>query len=162
MEGINGIRVAILTASDTRSIEDDASGQRLRELLEKVGADVVEHLIVSDDKDEIRSVLLTLVDDMQADLILTTGGTGLGPRDNTPEATQQVIDREAPGIAESMRFSTAAKTPSAVLSRGIAGTRDRTLIINLPGSPKAVEECFSVIYPILGHALRMVRGDTEH
>lgn len=162
MESIIGIRVAILTASDTRSIEDDASGQRLRELLEEVGADVVGHLIVSDDTEEIRSVLRTIVDEKRADLILTTGGTGLGPRDNTPEATQQVIDREAPGIAESMRFSTAANTPSAVLSRGTAGTRDGTLIINLPGSPKAVEECFSVIRPILGHALRMVRGDTEH
>jgi molybdenum cofactor synthesis domain-containing protein len=95
-------------------------------------------------------------------MILTTGGTGLAPRDNTPEATRGVIDREAPGIAEALRRETACRTPMAMLSRAIAGTRNGTLIINLPGSPKGVEECFEVLRPILAHALEQLAGNTKH
>jgi molybdenum cofactor synthesis domain-containing protein len=112
--------------------------------------------------ESIRDELIAIADQPGINLVLTTGGTGLGPRDNTPEATLQVIDREAPGIAEAMRNATARLTPTAILSRGIAGTRKRTLIINLPGSPRAVTECLAVIAPILNHAVRMVAGDTKH
>ena len=94
--------------------------------------------------------------------ILTTGGTGLGPRDNTPEATRAVIEREAPGLAEAMRRETYAKTPLAMLSRGICGIRGDTLIINLPGSPKGVEECFGIVRPVLQHAIDLLSGDTQH
>ncbi|HVF30531.1 MAG TPA: MogA/MoaB family molybdenum cofactor biosynthesis protein, partial [Pyrinomonadaceae bacterium] len=103
---------------------------------------------------------LMLRDDVN--LILTTGGTGFAPRDNMPEATRAVIDREAPGIAESLRRETAANTPMAMLSRGIAGTRGQTLIINFPGSPKAVAECFAVIRPVLQHCIDLIGGRTKH
>ena len=95
-------------------------------------------------------------------MIVTTGGTGFGPRDNTPEATRAVIEREAPGLAEAMRRETSSKTPMAMLSRGVCGIRGTTLIINLPGSPKAVEECFEVIRPVLRHAVSLICGDTDH
>ena len=95
-------------------------------------------------------------------LIVTTGGTGFGPRDNTPEATQAVIEKETPGLAEAMRRETYSKTPLAMLSRGICGIRGSTLIVNLPGSPKGVEECFAVIHPVLSHAIALLAGQTEH
>lgn len=138
------------------------SGSRLVDLLGAVGADVVEHLVVSDDLDGLRNTIYVLTEREEINLILTTGGTGLGPRDNTPEATGSVIDREAPGIAEAMRRETSAKTAMAMLSRGIAGSRNGTLIINLPGSTKGVEECFEVIRPVLQHAVDQVAGQTEH
>ena len=156
------ISAAVLTASDSRSIDDDLSGETLKALLESHGARVVSHAVVSDDLKSISDELLSMIERPDVNLILTTGGTGLGPRDNTPEATLAVIEREVPGIAESMRRETGSKTPFAILSRGIAGTRNGTLIINLPGSPKGVEECFEVIAPILDHAVRMVSGDTKH
>ena len=156
------IVAAVLTASDSRTIDSDVSGRRLRLLLESIGADVAHHSVISDDHDSIRGELLTLSERTDINLVLTTGGTGLGPRDNTPEATLGVIDRDVPGIAEAMRRETASLTPLSLLSRGVAGTRNGTLIINLPGSPKGVEECFAVIAPILSHAIRMVVGDTKH
>jgi molybdopterin adenylyltransferase len=156
------IRAAVVTVSDTRSHNDDLSGDRLTELLWEMGAEVVEKAILTDDLEDIRESLYVLAERDDIDLIITTGGTGLGPRDNTPEATRGVIDREAPGIAEAIRRETASKTPMSMLSRGIAGSRSRTLIINLPGSPKAVEECFEVIRPVLVHALRLLAGDTKH
>src|SRR5204863_5917978 len=103
-----------------------------------------------------------LAERVDINLIFTTGGTGFGPRDNTPEATRGVIEREAPGMAEAMRRETAAKTPMAILSRGICGIRGNTLIVNLPGSPKAVEECFAIIRPVLGHAVELICGETGH
>lgn len=161
MESVK-INAVIITASDSRKIDDDLSGKRLAKLLISVGAEVVAHTIVSDDLEAIRRELLSNAERPDINLIITAGGTGLGPRDNTPEATLQVIEREVPGIAEALRSETATKTPAAILSRGVAGTRSRTLIINFPGSPKAVDECFAVIAPILRHAIRMVTGDTKH
>lgn len=156
------ISAAIVTMSDSRSIEDDLSGRRLGALLEAHGAMVVTHTLVSDDLETIEKELKSLTQKDDINLIITTGGTGLGPRDNTPEATKNVIDREVPGIAETMRRETAGQTIYSMLSRGIAGTRNGKLIINLPGSPKGVAECFHVIAPILNHAIRMVSGDTKH
>ena len=156
------IRAAIITVSDSRTVSDDLSGDKLAELLASVDADIVERLIVTDDPDGIRNTLYTLSEREDVNLILTTGGTGFGPRDNTPEATRAVIEREAPGLAEAMRRETAAKTPMAMLSRGICGIRGNTLIINLPGSPKGVEECFDIIRPVLGHALNLLAGETRH
>ena len=162
MEPKESIRAAVVTVSDTRVAETDASGERLAELLIGAGANVVERVIVADDTEAIIAKLAELTQTEGVHLILTTGGTGFAPRDNTPEATRAVIEREAPGIAEAMRRETAAKTPMSMLSRGVAGIAGRTLIINLPGSPQSVEECFEVIRPVLGHAADLVRGDTGH
>ena len=159
---LQDIRAAIVTVSDSRTVSDDLSGDKLAELLASVDADIVERLIVTDDPDGIRNTLYTLSEREDVNLILTTGGTGFGPRDNTPEATQAVIEREAPGLAEAMRRDTAAKTPMAMLSRGVCGISGNTLIINLPGSPKGVEECFDIIRPVLGHALNLLAGETRH
>jgi molybdenum cofactor synthesis domain-containing protein len=156
------IRAAIVTVSDTRKPDNDLSGKRLAELLWEIGAEIVETLIVTDDLEHLRNTIYTLTEREDINLIMTTGGTGFGPRDNTPEATRGVIDREAPGIAEAIRRETSVKTPMAMLSRGIAGIRGGTLIINLPGSPKAVEECFEVIRPVLKHAVRLVGGNISH
>ncbi|MGD9627824.1 MAG: molybdenum cofactor biosynthesis protein B [Pyrinomonadaceae bacterium] len=156
------IRAAVVTASDSRSIEEDLSGQRLAELLVEYGARVSEHVVVADDLEEIAEKLRTYADRQDIDLIVTSGGTGLGPRDNTPEATLSVIEREAPGIVEAMRLLTIRNTPKAMLSRGVAGIRNGTLIINLPGSPRGVEECFAVLAPVLRHAVAVVKGNTEH
>ncbi|PYT00930.1 MAG: molybdenum cofactor biosynthesis protein [Acidobacteria bacterium] len=156
------IRAAILTASDSRTESNDTSGDELERLLKEMGAEIVERGIVSDDLRILREALYTLTERPDINLILTTGGTGFAPRDNTPEATRAVIDREAPGIAEAMRRETASKTPMSMLSRGIAGIRNRTLIVNLPGSPKGVTECFEVIRPILNHAIDLISGDTLH
>jgi molybdopterin adenylyltransferase len=162
MEETIRIRAAIVTASDSRTIEDDVSGSRVRILLESIGAEIVAHMVVSDDMNTLVTELTALSDRSTINLIITTGGTGLGPRDNTPEATLKVIEREVPGIAEAMRRETTSQTPTAILSRSVAGTRNGALIINLPGSPKGVAECFQVIAPILPHAIRMVTGDTKH
>jgi len=156
------IIAAIITVSDSRKPENDLSGQRLSELLSSAGAELVERLIVTDDLEHLRNTLYSLTEREDINLIVTTGGTGFGPRDNTPEATQAVIEREAPGLAEAMRRETAAKTPMAMLSRGICGIRGNTLIINLPGSPKGVEECFEVIRPVLPHAVSQICGNTKH
>lgn len=156
------ISAAIVTVSDSRTIDDDASGDKLVELLTGFGSAIAERMIVSDDLGPLRETLHSLAARDDIDLILTTGGTGFGPRDNTPEATNAVIDRDAPGLAEAMRRETAIKTPMAMLSRGVCGIRGTTLIINLPGSPKGVAECFEVIRPVLGHAVDLIRGDTRH
>jgi len=161
---MSAIRISafVVTVSDTRRLETDVSGDALAEMLLSFGAEIVGKVIVSDDLDDIRNTLHVLTEREDVNLILTTGGTGFAERDNTPEATRAVIDREAPGIAEAMRRETAAKTPLAMLSRGIAGIRNQTLIINLPGSPKGVAECFEVIRPILQHAIDQISGQTRH
>ncbi len=158
----NIVSAALVTVSDTRRIENDPSGDKLLELLKAAGAEVVERMIVSDDLADLRETLYTLTERKDINLIVTSGGTGFSPRDNTPEATRAVIEREAPGLAEAMRRETAVKTPMAMLSRGICGIRGNTLIINLPGSPKAVEECFEVIRPLLQHAINLISGESTH
>ena len=156
------IKAIVVTVSDSRIEADDVSGKTLLELLLGFGAEVVEKIIISDDFDDLRQTLYVLTEREDVNLIITNGGTGFGPRDNTPEATQAVIEREAPGLAEAMRRETSAKAPMSMLSRAICGIRGNTLIVNLPGSPKAVEECFSVIQPVLEHAVRLLSGDTSH
>lgn len=156
------IKAAVVTVSDTRADDDDMSGKVLVGLLLSSGAKVVEKIIVSDDLEDLRNRLHVLTEREDINLILTTGGTGLSERDNTPEATRSVIEKEAQGIAEAMRFATMRSTPMAMLSRGICGIRNQTLIINLPGSPKAVVECFEVIMPVLQHAVNLLEGNAEH
>lgn len=156
------IRAAIVTVSDTRRPEDDASGDRLDELLRQAEVMVVQRFLVNDDLRHLSHFLYELTEKEDINLIVTTGGTGFGPRDNTPEATRAVIEREAPGLAEAMRRETAVSAPKAMLSRGICGIRGKTLIINLPGSPKAVEECFAVVRPVLAHAIDLIAGRTKH
>ena len=156
------IRAAVITVSDTRRADDDLSGDRLSELLSLAGSEIVERTIVTDDLEYIRNTLHNLAERKDIDLIITTGGTGLGRRDNTPAATRAVIEREVPGISEAMRSETSSKTPMAMLSRGVCGVSGTTLIINLPGSPKAVEECFAVIRPVLSHAVELLGGKTDH
>ena len=158
------IRAAVITASDacSRGEREDASGAALMELLEASGADVVETRILSDDLEPLVQALRDLAARSDINLILTTGGTGLGPRDNTPEATLQVIEREAPGIAEAIRAESSKVTPMAMISRGVAGVASGTLIVNLPGSPKAVRESFAVVQPVLQHALDLLAGKTRH
>lgn len=158
----HSIKAATVTVSDTRQLADDVSGDRLVELLSGFGAEIIERSIVTDDLEILSKTLATLADREDINLIITTGGTGFGPRDNTPEATRAVIEREAPGIAEAMRRETAAKTPTAMLSRAVCGIRGSTLIINFPGSPKGVAECFDVIRPVLQHAIKLISGDTVH
>lgn len=158
------IRAVVITASDAcaRGEREDTSGKALAQLLTDLGAEIVAAKILSDDLDPLVQSLKEFADRDDVNLIVTTGGTGLGPRDNTPEATQHVIEREAPGIAEAIRAESLAATPMAMLSRGVCGVRSGTLIINLPGSPKAVKESFTVIAPVLPHALDLLTGKTSH
>lgn len=156
------IKAAIVTASDSRHADDDVSGTTLVGLLIAMGAEVSARRIVKDDLETIRETLSEFATRTDVNLVLTTGGTGFSPRDNTPEATLSVVEREAPGIAEAIRAASLIKTPTAMLSRGVAGIRGNTLIVNFPGSPKAVAECFEVIKPILGHAIDQISGETAH
>jgi molybdopterin adenylyltransferase len=156
------IRAVVVTVSDSRSAADDLSGRALIELLHSIGADVQDKIIVSDDFDHLRQTLYVLTEREDVNLIVTTGGTGFAGRDNTPEATRAVIEKDAPGLAEAMRLETAKINPKAMLSRGVCGIRNNTLIINLPGSPKGVEECFAVIAPVLPHAVNLLAGNTKH
>ena len=156
------IRAAVVTVSDTRTEADDTSGRKLAELLTDLGAQLTERLIVTDDYENLRNTLFSLAERDDVDLVLTTGGTGLAERDNTPEATNSIIQKEAPGIAEAIRAASLKITPMAMISRGTAGVRNGTLIINLPGSEKGVAETFEVIRPILRHAVDLVSGKTEH
>ena len=157
-----GINAIVVSVSDTRNNADDVSGDLLVRLFAENGIDVLEKLIVPDELAGLRDTLFMLAGRDDVDLIITTGGTGFGPRDNTPEATRAVIEREAPGIAEAMRRESARFTELAMLSRGICGIRGESLIVNLPGSPKAVQQCFEVIAPVLPHAVSLIRGKTAH
>ncbi|MEO6587897.1 MAG: MogA/MoaB family molybdenum cofactor biosynthesis protein [Pyrinomonadaceae bacterium] len=156
------IRACLLTVSDSRNMENDASGDVLVEMLNEIGAEIVERKIVTDDLENLRQMLFDLTKRDDTNLIVTTGGTGFSERDNTPEATRAVIEKEAQGIAEAMRFETLKNTPFAMLSRGVCGIKNKTLIINLPGSPKGVRECFDVIKPVLQHAVNLICGETKH
>lgn len=153
------VRIGVLTLSDkgSQGQRTDTSGPLLASLTSSLGEVACQQLL-PDEQSQIEELLLTWCDREQLDLILTTGGTGLSPRDRTPEATRAVIEREVPGIAEAMRMQNLARTPHAMLSRGIAGLRGKTLIINLPGSPKAVEENLLVVLPALEHALQTSSG----
>jgi molybdopterin adenylyltransferase len=159
------ITFGILTVSDkgSRGERQDKSGETIREMIEHLGSSVVKYEIVPDEADIIAGRIKEWADGGEMDVILTTGGTGLSRRDVTPEATLSVIDKEVPGIAEAMRAKSLEKTPMAMLSRAVAGLRGQCLIINLPGSPKAVEECLEVALLALPHAVEIIRGEvTEH
>ena len=156
------MKAAVLTVSDGVSAgeRDDKSGDVLAELLTAEGLEV-ERRVVPDDREAIADAVVELAE--SASLVLTTGGTGLGPRDVTPEASAEVVERPAPGIAEAIRADSIAKTPHGLLSRGIAGVRDRTLVVNLPGSPGGCRDGFAVLQPALRHALELLAGEqTAH
>jgi molybdenum cofactor synthesis domain-containing protein len=153
------MKVGILTVSDkgARGEREDRSGPAVREIIEAAGGEVARTKIVPDERDDIRAALIAWSDE-GLDLILTTGGTGFSPRDWTPEATKSVIEREAPGLPEAMRRAGAEKTPTAMLSRAAAGIRGSTLIVNLPGSEKAVRESLAAILPALPHGVDILKG----
>lgn len=154
------IHAVVITVSDRCASGEakDESGPALVGLLREMGAEVVAAIIVPDDLEPLAHKLRGYADDPAVNLIMTTGGTGLSPRDNTPEATRSVIEREAPGLSEAMRAETLRQTPTAMLSRGLCGTRGQTLIVNLPGSPKGVRESFAVIRAVLPHAVALLAG----
>jgi molybdenum cofactor synthesis domain-containing protein len=155
------LRFGILTVSDrsSRGERPDASGPALADYVRAQGWEVSAAEIVADDRKLIRATLAAWADRGDLDVILSTGGTGFAPRDVTPEATRDVIEREAPGLAEAMRAASLAKTPHAMLSRSVAGIRKRTLIINLPGSPKGALENLQVVAPALEHAVHLLRDE---
>ncbi len=157
-----GYRAAVITASDKGCAgqREDLSGRFLTESLGSLGWQVVSYIVLPDEKESIAAELVRLADGGLCDLILTTGGTGLSPRDVTPEATLSVANRLVPGISEAMRAASMLVTPRAMLSRGVSVTRGKTLIINMPGSKKAVQECFDVISGVLVHAVETLCGES--
>jgi molybdopterin adenylyltransferase len=157
------MRVGVITSSDKgyRRERDDASGDVIREMVRGLGAEVTFSTVVPDEQEEIKKALIQGADEMGLDLIVTTGGTGVSPRDVTPDATREVIEREIPGFSEAMRMAGLKKTPHAMISRALCGVRGQTLIVNLPGSPKAVREGLEVILPALPHTIAKIQGDPE-
>jgi molybdenum cofactor synthesis domain-containing protein len=154
------LRVGVLTSSDTRSAgeAEDTSGAALKELSEARGWTVVDYRLLPDDRDAIAAALVEMADDAACDVIFTTGGTGLGPRDVLPETTLAVCDREVPGIGEVIRSESLKITDRAMISRGTAGQRGTTLIVNMPGSQKAVRESFGFVEDVIEHAVEMMAG----
>lgn len=154
------MKAGILTASDRSYLgqREDGSGLLLKSFVQDLPAEVALYQVLPDEKEKIQEMLLRMVNDFHCDVIFTTGGTGLAPRDVTPEATREILEREIPGIAEALRARGIKEKPTAMLSRGLAGVRAKTLIINLPGSPKAVEDSFLVLRPILVHAVQLIQG----
>lgn len=155
------LRFGILTLSDrsSRGERPDSSGPALVNMIQAEGWSVVKQSLLPDDEAAIREILMSWAEDGEMDVILTTGGTGFSPRDVTPEATRAVIERDAPGLAEAMRAVSLRVTPHAMLSRIVTGIRGKTLIINLPGSPKGAVENLQVILPVLSHAIQLLRED---
>jgi molybdenum cofactor synthesis domain-containing protein len=153
----------VITVSDgvSAGTREDESGRALVRILKDAGFDVMEPVVVLDERQRIADAIVTAAD-RGADVVVTTGGTGLGPRDVTPQATASVIDFEVPGIGESMRRAGAASTPMAALSRSMAGVRGQTLIINVPGSPKGATESLEAVMPTLAHAIKLLHGETKH
>ena len=153
--------VAILTISDrgSKGEREDSSGPLIRDMVKDLPAEVIHYEIIPDEKEQIVKALKRCVDGLKADLILTTGGTGLSPRDVTPDATLEVIEKEIQGFSEAMRAESLKKTPHAMISRAVCGIRGSSLIINLPGSPKSVKENLTVLLPTLPHALSKLKGD---
>lgn len=160
MKESGGFAIGILTLSDkgARGEREDVSGQVIREMVAPLGS-IQQYQVVADDLEQIVEVLVDWVDKQKLDLILTTGGTGMSPRDVTPEATLRVIDWPVPGMAEAMRAASMQVTPHAMLSRALVGVRGQTMIINLPGSPKGVRENLAVVLPALEHGLLKLKGD---
>ena len=159
------LNIAILTISDkgSRGQRQDKSSEVIRDILSRIESTIIKYDIIPDERDVIAAKLIEWADGGGVDVIMTSGGTGLARRDVTPEATLSVIDRSVPGFAEAMRAKSLEKTPMAVLSRAVSGLRGQCLIINLPGSPKAVKECLEVILPALPHAVEIIKGEvTEH
>jgi molybdopterin adenylyltransferase len=156
--------LGIIVASDkgAAGLREDLGGPLIKSIMSDAGYDVAEIKLISDDKETLIKTIREFADVKKYSLILTTGGTGFSPRDNTPEATLAIIERETPGISEAMRFFSLQKTPRAMLSRGVSGIRKSSLIINLPGSPKAIEECLEFLLPPLSHGLDMLnQNDSE-
>ncbi|MCR4615142.1 MAG: molybdopterin adenylyltransferase [Clostridiales bacterium] len=155
--------VSVVTVSDrcSQKLCEDKSGPLISELLSDI-AQTAEYVIVPDEKEVISTELIRLADEVRSDIIFTTGGTGFAPRDVTPEATKAVIEKEAPGISEAIRQKSLDITPKAMLSRATAGIRGKTLIVNLPGSPKAVRESIEIILPVLEHAVETLQGNTQN
>lgn len=157
-------RVGIITVSDScyAGERKDESGFFLKNKMEQAGWEVISYEVVPDEEKVITGTLIKFVDEEKLNLIFTTGGTGLGERDVTPEATRKVIEKEISGMSEIMRMKTFEKSPHAVLSRGISGFRKQTLIVNLPGSLKGVKECLEIIFPVVPHALEILQGEESH
>lgn len=159
------IRAAVVTISDKAYAgeREDISGPLVADKLRDMSAEVVRQTVVPDEREEIEYTLIALADEAEMDLVVTTGGTGVTPRDVTPEATQVIIEQEMPGLAEVLRSTGYQETPLAAISRSVTGIRGQTLIINLPGNPKAVRDGMEALSPILPHTIRMIRGEeTEH
>jgi len=154
-------KAGVVTVSDkgSRGEREDLSGKEVVRMLEEISIPVSDKVIIPDEQDQIQQTLIDLSDRKKLDLIVTTGGTGVTPRDLTPDATLKVIDKAMPGMAEAMRQESLKKTPHAMISRAVAGIRGQTLIINLPGSPRSVRENLAVVLPALKHAMEKIRGD---
>ena len=157
------LTAAILTVSDmgSQGKREDTSGQAIADVLSAHDFRIVRRGIVPDESEIIRERLIQWCDAGDVDLVVTTGGTGLGLRDVTPEATSAVIERPVPGISEAMRMDTLKKTPMSMISRGVSGVRKRCLIVNLPGSTKAVRECLDIVLPVIPHAVQLLKGQTS-
>jgi len=153
----------VITVSDkgSRGERVDESGAVAIELLESIGGVVKKYIIVPDEKEEIKDEIIEMTDSLKVDFVVTSGGTGFSPRDVTPEATLEVIERIVPGIPEAMRAESLKVTPKAMLSRAAAGIRNKSLIVNLPGSPKGVRECLGIIMPVLKHGIEILRGEAS-